>query len=133
MFDSLVTFFVNNPSWSSFGAEFLVIVMVVVGAFLVVGSGWALFDREYQDALWSFPLGATLLGLSLSLGSAMTQASHQRQAAIDAARHKAWVAARCPMYKSECGGRHKYSCERKGAVVGRNLVGDIAVEAYPTC
>ncbi len=45
-----------------------------------------------------------------------------------------WIAERCPVYKSVCGSKNRgYECERKAAVVGRNIVGDHFVEAYPTC
>lgn len=44
-----------------------------------------------------------------------------------------WVAAQCPVYKSECGSKHKYSCEVRATTVGRNRVGDIFVDAYPLC
>lgn len=44
-----------------------------------------------------------------------------------------WQAAGCPVYRGECGSKHKYSCERKAAVIGRNQVGDTFVEAYPLC
>lgn len=44
-----------------------------------------------------------------------------------------WQKASCPVFKSECGYRNKYACERKADVVGRNQVGDIFVNAYPLC
>ena len=44
-----------------------------------------------------------------------------------------WQENSCPVYKSECGGKQKYACERRAVVVGRNQVGEIFVEAYPTC
>lgn len=44
-----------------------------------------------------------------------------------------WVSEKCPIYESECGGKHKYYCERKAATVGRNRVGDVFVIARPTC
>ncbi len=45
-----------------------------------------------------------------------------------------WAAQGCPVYKSQCGSsKHKYECERRGVVVGRNQVGDIFVNAYPIC
>ena len=45
-----------------------------------------------------------------------------------------WKNNRCPVYKSSCGSyKHPYSCEKKAAIVGRNKVGDIFVDAYPIC
>ncbi len=61
---------------------------------------------------------------------------------IDKANHKlieqqqeiVWINNKCPVYKSSCGSyKHPYSCEKKAAVIGRNKVGDIFVEAYPIC
>lgn len=44
-----------------------------------------------------------------------------------------WRAQGCPVYKTQCGSKHPYACERKAAIIGRNRVGDIFVEAYGTC
>lgn len=73
--------------------------------------------------------------LSFIEAAARNQAEH---AAKDAAEEAAWVAKGCPVYKTQClQGKAKhgnyYPCERKAAVVGRNQVGDIFVEAYPIC
>jgi hypothetical protein len=44
-----------------------------------------------------------------------------------------WIAASCPVYKGECGSKHKYACEIKVATVGRIDLGDSVVQSYPTC
>lgn len=48
-------------------------------------------------------------------------------------RQKTWIANGCPVYKSECGGKHPYACEKKAAAVGKVDIGYAIVEAYPTC
>lgn len=52
---------------------------------------------------------------------------------FDEPKDEKWVAIGCPVYKSECGIKYRYSCEKRTAVAGRHLVGDIAVMAYKTC
>jgi hypothetical protein len=44
-----------------------------------------------------------------------------------------WRKNSCPVYKSECGSKHKYQCELQASVVGRNRVGDMFVVATPSC
>lgn len=48
-------------------------------------------------------------------------------------RQEAWIANGCPVYKSECGEKHPYACEKKAAAVGKVDIGYALVEAYPTC
>ena len=131
MLDILVTFFLDNPAWNSPWVLTFALVLLVVGGFSFI---CALEDWYYtKEAPYILSLSVAFIAFSVMLGVSMTTADRRLQAADDAIKYKAWVAARCPMYKSECGVKHKYSCEHKGAVVGRNQVGDISVEAYPTC
>jgi len=51
----------------------------------------------------------------------------------EVAAEQAWKDQGCPVYKTQCGSKHPYACERKGDIIGRNRVGDIFVEAYGTC
>lgn len=44
-----------------------------------------------------------------------------------------WRRNGCRVYKSECGAKHKYACERKTTLKGRVVIDDIVVETYPTC
>jgi hypothetical protein len=49
-------------------------------------------------------------------------------------KDKAWVAAKCPMYETNCSTRvGSTTCNARAEVVGRNIVRNQYVEAYPTC
>ena len=77
-----------------------------------------------------------LVAVVFVLGFAALIAAGLDEKANDADKLKEeanWRAASCPTYQAECGGKHKYACERKAAVVGRNQVGDIFVTAKATC
>ena len=48
-----------------------------------------------------------------------------------------WQKLGCPVYQSQCEGKHKYACEKKAAIVGRNRIdgsdsGDIFVQCFPS-
>lgn len=45
----------------------------------------------------------------------------------------AWRKAGCPTYKTECGSKAKYACEKAVLVTGRIRVGDLVFTAAPTC
>ena len=132
LFDTLVTFFV------SLGGSFSWMIIPILALLLTAGLRlllYAIFESLPGEKLRTLTLALVFIVTSTTLLVAMLQASEKLRAEAEAIEHKAWVAARCPVFKFECGykAKHKYSCERKGAVVGRNQVGDIFVEAYPTC
>jgi hypothetical protein len=132
MFDTLVAFFVNRGG-TSIWMVMLIFALVLLAVRLLL---YAIFESiPGEETPRTLALVVIFILLAFTLGLAMTRASDQLRAEAEAVEHKAWVAARCPVYRSECGykDKNKYACERKGAVVGRNQVGDIFVEAYPTC
>lgn len=105
-----------------------VLFIVSVIWFIFENVGWV-FDG------FSFRWIISLITLII-FGSSFIQNVSETRAAQkieDEKEEAAWVAQGCPVYKSECGSKHRYACERKAAVVGRNKVGDIFVEAVPLC
>ena len=115
--------------------EFILVMSIVamIGAatlcWIAFGLWWIEAKRGIATALLA---GAAVVAVGGFKGCATVK---EMDAAAAAHADAVWRDARCPMYKSECGhkAKNKYACERRGAVVGRNIVGDIAVDAYPTC
>lgn len=92
-------------------------------------TDWLITGKVTQ---WSW---LSLLATVLFIGGLFIARSDERkiEEANEAVAEADWKANGCPVYKSECGGKHRYECERKGVVVGRNQVGNIFVDAYPLC
>ncbi len=113
-----------------------ILVMAILAAMSAATLCWIAFGLWWIDAqrviATALLAGAVVLAVGAFKGCATV---NEMDAAAAAQVDAVWRDARCPMYKSECGykDKNKYACERRGVVVGRNIVGDIAVDAYPTC
>ncbi len=115
--------------------EFILVMSIVatMSAIMLCEIAFDLWSIDAQRGIATALLaGAAVLAVGAFKGCATV---NEMDAAAAAHTDAVWRDARCPMYKSECGykAKDKYACERRGAVVGRNIVGDIAVNAYPTC
>lgn len=92
-------------------------------------TDWIITGKVTQWSLLS------LLATVLFIGGLFIARSDERkiEEANEAVAEAEWKSQGCPVYKSECGSKHKFGCERKASVVGRNQVGNYFVEAYPIC
>lgn len=110
-----------------FGLVFFASLMAVFGIVTAIAAA----DNKCRPRtlMTALTVEAILFG-GFSWG---VEVSVNERDATAAKAEAAWVAAGCPTYASECGGKYKYACERKAASVGRNRVGDIFVEAKATC
>ena len=102
-------------------------VMVFLGDLLL---GEETIEKRYLVAIFAVCVaGVCVAGAFFTLGQ------DKKLSRVKADKETMeWAALGCPVYKSSCGSyKHSYECERRGAVVGRNQVGDIFVNAYPIC
>ena len=112
----------------------LLLPTMIVGFFLCLFVAVFCFENPKEKfftkpVIFVFVLSWTILHI---FGLSIVIKDDQEKIAIINAE-KAWVAAKCPLYQGQCGGKSKYACELKGTVVGRNRVGEVFVMAYPTC
>ncbi len=113
-----------------------ILVMSIVAMMSAIMLCWIAFGLWWIDAQRGIATALLAGAAAVGVGAFKGWATFKEMDAAAAAHTDAvWRDARCPMYKSECGykAKNKYACERRGAAVGRNIVGDIAVNAYPTC
>ncbi len=126
MFDVIVT---SLPAFllSDLGFSLLVLAFACVTMAVFFGFSFAFSATQF----W-YGVGVIVLLAATIFACITARGKLAAQEAVT--KHNEWVAARCPVYKSQCGNtKSPFVCERRGAVVGRNTVGDLVVESYPTC
>lgn len=113
----------------------LIIALAVVAlVFSFIGLIFSYSDDMGKYRGWRMLLVCLglLLGQLYGYGSYMERDNKRNDGTTQAELAK-WQAAGCPVYKSQCGSKHPYICEKKAAVIGRNQVGDTFVQAYGLC
>jgi hypothetical protein len=111
---------------------FVVGVIVLSTTFILIFASFSANMGKYQG--WSLSFVFIVL-LCIELLAVFLNSGVEHAAARDkkAKVESQWQQAGCPVYKSQCGSKHPYACEQKAAIIGRNQVGDIFVQAYGIC
>lgn len=117
--------------------------MLIFSTILLFGAGGAattlfadwMFDEETIEKRYLVAIFAVCVAGVCVASAFFTLGQDKKLSRVKADKETMeWAALGCPVYKSSCGSyKHSYECERRGAVVGRNQVGDIFVNAYPIC
>lgn len=114
----------------------IAILALMLGSVMFITLAFEILVKLYNKYPVDIQVSVAVFCISVSLffgGLFFVDRKQDELAQINIREEQAWIAAGCPVYKAECGGKSKFACELKGAVVGRNKVGDIFVEAYPIC
>jgi hypothetical protein len=122
--------------------ETLVIIAKLLGtiALVVFATGsLSLLFFSFSDDLgkykgWkAFSFALMLVFIQLFVYIEVSSEQRKEESTQTANALTKWQAAGCPVYKSQCGSKHPYACEKKASVIGRNQVGDTFVQAYGLC
>jgi len=107
--------------------------MFLLFMFSVIGAVWFVISISIDPTeKWGY-IGLGVCAVVFSIVFYYLRLGADERIKQEEAEVISWTNKGCPVYKSECGSKSKYACERKAAVVGKNQVGDIFVEAYAMC